>query len=125
MLIACRRTCPAFKKRWNKPASRLTLHLYSDLDDDQTLQIIAPDLERSQRQQILRAHAKIYGTEYLQSAKAFRGVDKLFETLTDWRQDRPREPGAEDYLSLLDARQLLAVTMSSTASPTPASLAWH
>jgi hypothetical protein len=42
-----------------------TLQLYSGLDGDQTLQIIAPDLEGTQRKQILQARVKIYETKYL------------------------------------------------------------
>jgi beta-phosphoglucomutase-like phosphatase (HAD superfamily) len=59
-----------------------TLQLYSGLDDDQTLQIIGLSLESEQRQEILRAHAKIYETKYLHGVKAFGGVREVFETLT-------------------------------------------
>jgi HAD superfamily hydrolase (TIGR01549 family) len=83
------------------------LQLYSGLDGDQTLQIIAPDLERTQRKQILQARAKIYETKYLHSVKAFGGVREVFETLT-LRGGRValatdcKGPELKHYLSLLN-----------------------
>jgi beta-phosphoglucomutase-like phosphatase (HAD superfamily) len=59
-----------------------TLQLYSGLDGDQTLQIIAPDMGETQRAQIVVAHALIYETKYLHSVKAFQGVREVFEMLT-------------------------------------------
>jgi beta-phosphoglucomutase-like phosphatase (HAD superfamily) len=59
-----------------------TLQLYSGLDGDQTLQIIAPDMCETQRAQIVVAHAWIYETKYLHSVKAFQGVRQVFEMLT-------------------------------------------
>src|SRR4051794_36566682 len=58
-----------------------TLQLYSGLDGDQTLQIIAPDLNETQRQQILHSHATIYETRYLDRVNAFGGVRDMFEKL--------------------------------------------
>ena len=55
-----------------------TLQLYSGLDGNQTIQIIAPDVEEAQRKLILQAHAHIYETKYLHSVKAFRGVREVF-----------------------------------------------
>jgi beta-phosphoglucomutase-like phosphatase (HAD superfamily) len=58
-----------------------TLQLYSGLDSNQTLQIIAPTLRKTQRKQILHARAKIYETKYLHNVQAFCGVREVLETL--------------------------------------------
>lgn len=109
-----------------------TLQLYSGLEDDQTLQIIAADLESAQRQEIVRVHAKIYETKYLDSVKAFGGVREVFETLTARGgrialATKCKGPELKHYLSLWTSmnlsRQRSAETMSSTASPIPA--AWY
>ena len=69
-----------------------TLQLYSGLDGDQTLQIIAPRLAASQRKQILRAHAKIYQTKYLHYVKAFGGCPRdVRDAYVPRRQGRPRD----------------------------------
>jgi HAD superfamily hydrolase (TIGR01549 family) len=91
-----------------------TLQLYSGLDGDQTLQIIAPRLAASQRKQILRAHAKIYQTKYLHYVKAFGGVREMFETLTR-RGGRValatdcKGPELKHYLSLLNIDEFIEV----------------
>ena len=75
------------------------LQLYSGLDGNQTLQIIAPDLDDALRAQILHGQAQIYESKYLHTVKAFRGVRDVFETLTRRRQacacDRLQRTGAQ------------------------------
>ena len=92
-----------------------TLQLYSGLDDDQTLQIIGLSLESEQRQEILRAHAKIYETKYLHRVKAFGGVREVFETLTARGgkialATECKGPELKHYLSLLDIDEFIAAT---------------
>jgi HAD superfamily hydrolase (TIGR01549 family) len=92
-----------------------TLQLYSGLDGDQTLQIIAPDLEDARREEILSAQAKIYETRYLHSVKAFEEVRQVFETLTR-RGGRIalatdcKGPELKHYLSLLDVDEFIEAT---------------
>jgi phosphoglycolate phosphatase-like HAD superfamily hydrolase len=92
-----------------------TLQLYSGLDGDQTLQIIAPDLEPTRRKEILNAHAKIYETKYLHNVKAFEDVRQVFKTLTR-RGGRIalatdcKGPELKHYLSLLGIDEFIAAT---------------
>jgi HAD superfamily hydrolase (TIGR01549 family) len=92
-----------------------TLQLYSGLDGDQTLQIIAPDLEHARRKKILSAQGKIYETKYLHSVKAFEDVRQVFETLTR-RGGRIalatdcKGPELKYYLSLLDIDEFIEAT---------------
>ena len=58
------------------------LQLYSGLDGDQTLQLVAPDLNAAARKQVLEAEGKIYEAKYLASVKPFTGVRDMFEVLT-------------------------------------------
>jgi phosphoglycolate phosphatase-like HAD superfamily hydrolase len=58
------------------------LQLYSGLDGDQTLQLVAPDLNAAARKQVLEAEGKIYEAKYLASVKPFTGVRDVFEVLT-------------------------------------------
>jgi HAD superfamily hydrolase (TIGR01549 family) len=58
------------------------LQLYSGLDGDQTLQLVAPDLTEADRKRVLEAQGKLYERKYLASVKAFTGVREVFETLT-------------------------------------------
>jgi phosphoglycolate phosphatase-like HAD superfamily hydrolase len=53
------------------------LQLYSGLDGNQTLQIIAPDLDEEEHKQILQDQARIYETRYLHSVKALCGVREV------------------------------------------------
>jgi HAD superfamily hydrolase (TIGR01549 family) len=92
-----------------------TLQLYSGLDANQTLQIIAPNLREDQRKQVLHNRAHIYETKYLHSVKAFRGVREVFETLarrggklalaTDCKG-----PELKHYLSLLEIDEFIGAT---------------
>ena len=89
--------------------------MYSGLDGNQTLQIIAPHLEEAPRKQILHDQAKIYETKYLQSVKAFGGVREVFETLTR-RGGRLalatdcKGPELKHYLSLLNIDEFIEAT---------------
>jgi HAD superfamily hydrolase (TIGR01549 family) len=92
-----------------------TLQLYSGLDDDQTLEIIGPELERFQRQKILRAHAKIYEARYLQGVKAFDGVREVFQTLTAHGgrialATECKGPELKHYLSVLGVDEFIEAT---------------
>jgi phosphoglycolate phosphatase-like HAD superfamily hydrolase len=88
------------------------LQLYSGLDGDQTLQLIAPDLAEADRKRVLEARGKLYEGKYLASVKAFTGVREVFEALTS---DGGRIALATDckgpvlkhYLSLLQVDYLI------------------
>jgi HAD superfamily hydrolase (TIGR01509 family) len=58
------------------------LQLYSGLDGDQTLQLVAPDLAAADRKWVLEAKGKLYERKYLAGVKAFTGVREVLETLT-------------------------------------------
>jgi len=57
------------------------LQLYSGLDGNQTLQLVAPELRADQRNKVLESKGKIYEAKYLGSVKAFNGVRDVFEAL--------------------------------------------
>jgi phosphoglycolate phosphatase-like HAD superfamily hydrolase len=88
------------------------LHLYSGLDGDQTLQLVAPDLAEGDRKRVLEAQGKLYERKYLASVQAFTGIREVFEALT---KDGGRIALATDckgaplrhYLSLLAADDLI------------------
>ena len=63
-------------------ASYDLLQLYSGLDGDQTLQLVAPNLDGDERKKVLERQAKLYEAHYLESVTAFPGVRNVFETLT-------------------------------------------
>jgi HAD superfamily hydrolase (TIGR01549 family) len=58
------------------------LQLYSGLDGNQTLQLVAPDLVEADRKRVLEAQGKLYERKYLASVKAFAGVREVFLALT-------------------------------------------
>ena len=58
------------------------LQLYSGLDGNQTLQLVAPELRADQRKTILESRGKIYEAKFLGNVKAFDGVRDVFEALT-------------------------------------------
>ena len=66
------------------------LQLYSGLDGDQTLQLVAPDLNARERQEVLEAQGKIYEAKYLGSVKAFTGAGCVRGTKGGRRQDCAR-----------------------------------
>src|ERR1700710_2104442 len=57
------------------------LQLYSGLDGDQTLQLVAPDLPAEERKKVLEVRGKIYEEKYLKSVKRFIGVGDVFKEL--------------------------------------------
>ena len=59
------------------------LQLYSGLDGDQTLQLVAPDLNAPERQVVLEAQGRMYEARYLGSVKAFTGVRDVFGALRE------------------------------------------
>ena len=59
------------------------LQLYSGLDGDQTLQLVAPDLNAPERQVVLEAQGRMYEAKYLGSVKAFAGVRDVFGALRE------------------------------------------
>ena len=61
--------------------ARDLLQLYTGLDGDQTLRLVAPDLPSEQREQVLHCRAKIYEEKYLASVKPFPGVREVFMEL--------------------------------------------
>jgi HAD superfamily hydrolase (TIGR01549 family) len=88
------------------------LQLYSGLDGDQTLQLIAPDLLEADRKKVLEARGKLYERKYLARVKAFSGVRDVFEALT---RDGGKialatdckGPALKHYLSLLQVDDLI------------------
>ena len=90
------------------------LQLYSGLDGNQTLQILAPHLdEPAQADPAGPGH--IYETKYLHSVKAFGGVREVFEALTA-RGGRLalatdcKGPELKHYLSLLHIDEFIGAT---------------
>jgi HAD superfamily hydrolase (TIGR01549 family) len=60
-----------------------TLHLYSGLDGDQTLQLVVPDAAEPERKEILEVQGTIYEKSYLDSVRPFDGVRDVFRALTE------------------------------------------
>jgi HAD superfamily hydrolase (TIGR01509 family) len=58
------------------------LQLYSGLDGDQTLQLVAPDLPAEERKKVLEVRGMIYEEKYLKSVKPLIGVRDIFKELT-------------------------------------------
>jgi HAD superfamily hydrolase (TIGR01549 family) len=88
------------------------LQLYSGLDGDQTLQLVAPDLDERHRKMVTEAKGKLYESKYLRTVKAFTGVRDVFETLAE-RGGRIalatdcKGPELKHYLSLLKVDDLI------------------
>jgi phosphoglycolate phosphatase-like HAD superfamily hydrolase len=88
------------------------LQLYTGLDGDQTLQLVAPELAAADRKKVLEAKGKLYERKYLADVKVFNGVREVFETLI---KDGGRIALATDckgaplrrYLSLLGTDDLI------------------
>ena len=59
------------------------LQLYSGLDGDQTLQLVAPDLNAPERRVVLEAQVRMYEAKYLGSVKAFASVRDVFGDLRE------------------------------------------
>jgi HAD superfamily hydrolase (TIGR01549 family) len=89
------------------------LQLYSGLDGDETLQLIAPAMSAEERKRVLEAKEKIYDGKYLAMAKPFAGVRHVFEAIakaggrialaTDCKG-----PELKHYRSLLDVDDLIS-----------------
>ena len=61
---------------------RKKLQPYSGLDGYQTLQIILPDVDATERHSILEAQNKTYEGKYLYGVRPFTGVRDVFASLT-------------------------------------------
>jgi HAD superfamily hydrolase (TIGR01509 family) len=89
------------------------LQLYSGLDGDQTLQLIAPAMSAEERKRVLEAKEKVYDGKYLAMAKPFAGVRDVLEAIakaggrialaTDCKG-----PELKHYRSLLDVEDLIS-----------------
>ena len=89
------------------------LQLYSGLDGDETLQLIAPAMSAEERKRVLEAKEKVYDGKYLAMAKPFAGVRHVFEAIakaggrialaTDCKG-----PELKHYRSLLDVDDLVS-----------------
>jgi len=92
-----------------------TLHSYSGLDGNQTLEILTPGLDSAKREEILHVQSRIYKSQYLPSVKAFAGVREVFETLTERGGKIAlatdcKGPELKHYLSLLHIDEFIAAT---------------
>jgi HAD superfamily hydrolase (TIGR01509 family) len=88
------------------------LQLYSGLDGDQTLQLIAPELDGGRRSKVQQRKAKIYEADYLGSVKAFPGVREVFQALSNGGgrialATDCKGPQLKHYLSLLEVTDLI------------------
>ena len=89
------------------------LQLYSGLDGDQTLQLIAPAMSAEERKRLLDAKEKVYDGKYLATATPFAGVRDVLEAIakaggrialaTDCKG-----PELKHYRSLLDVDDLIS-----------------
>ena len=57
------------------------LQLYSGMDGDDMLRIIAPDRDKDYRKRVLEAEGKNFEARYLGSVQAFTGIRPLFEAI--------------------------------------------
>ena len=90
-----------------------TLQLYSGLDGDQTLQLVAPDATEPERKEILKQQGAIYERSYLDSVRPFESVRSLFSDLTARGGKIALATDCKGlafkrYLSLLDANEFIA-----------------
>jgi phosphoglycolate phosphatase-like HAD superfamily hydrolase len=88
------------------------LQLYSGLDGDQTLQLVAPNLEGGERKKVLEVQAELYEGNYLGSVKAFPALRDVFEALTKAGgrialATDCKGPELKHYLSLLNVTDLI------------------
>jgi phosphoglycolate phosphatase-like HAD superfamily hydrolase len=93
-------------------ASYDLLQLYSGLDGDQTLQLVAPDLDGGDRKKVLGVQSKIYEAKYLESVRAFPRVREVFRALTKGGgrialATDCKGPELKHYLSLLNVSDLI------------------
>jgi phosphoglycolate phosphatase-like HAD superfamily hydrolase len=57
------------------------LQLYSGMDGDDMLQILAPDMDRKFRKRARKAEGKNFQARYLNSVRGFAGIRDLFEAI--------------------------------------------
>ena len=93
-----------------------TLQLYSGLDGDQTLQLVAPDATEPERKEILKEQGAIYERSYLDSVRPFESVRSVFSDLTARGGKIALATDCKGlafkrYLSLLDANEFIAGTV--------------
>jgi HAD superfamily hydrolase (TIGR01549 family) len=102
-------------ERFGREVPYNTLQLYSGLDGDQTLQLIAPDADETERKSILKTQGTIYEEQYLHGVEAFNGVRDVFRSLV---QQGGRialatdcsGPALKHYLSLLKVDEFISAT---------------
>jgi phosphoglycolate phosphatase-like HAD superfamily hydrolase len=92
-----------------------TLHLYSGLDGDQTLQLAIPEGSEDERHAILQEQSTIYERDYLPSVKAFDGVRDVFRVLSGQGGRIALSTDCKGlafkrYMSLLNADEFIAAT---------------
>jgi HAD superfamily hydrolase (TIGR01549 family) len=90
------------------------LQLYSGMDGDDMLRIIAPDKDKDFRKQALKAEGKNFEARYLGSVRAFKNIRPLFEAIkreggkiaiaTDCT-----DPALRHYRAVLDVDDLIDV----------------
>lgn len=88
------------------------MHLYTGLDGDQALQLVASSLNDADRKQILEKQADLYLSHYIQDVRPFGRIRDVFTSLkysggrialaTDCRG-----PQLQHYLSLLNINDLI------------------
>jgi phosphoglycolate phosphatase-like HAD superfamily hydrolase len=92
-----------------------TLQLYSGLDGDQTLQLVVPDADESERKSILKTQGTIYEEKYLHSVEPFNGVRDVFRSLVQLGgrialATDCKGPALKHYLSLLNVDEFISAT---------------
>jgi len=68
-------------REWGLSVPYETLQLYSGLDGDETLKIIAPSLTGEERKRFKAADGEHYEKRYLPTVRAFAGVKELFKII--------------------------------------------
>ena len=102
-------------ERFGHQVPYTTLQLYSGLDGDQMLQLVAPEAAEGGRKAILKAQGAIYEERYLQGVRPFEGVRDVFQSLTE-RGGRIalatdcKGPELKHYLSLLNVDEFISAT---------------
>ena len=102
-------------ERFGRQAPYNTLQLYSGLDGDQTLQLVVPDADESERKSILKAQGTIYEEQHLHGVEAFNGVHDVFRTLVQQGgrialATDCKGPALKHYLSLLKVDEFISAT---------------
>jgi phosphoglycolate phosphatase-like HAD superfamily hydrolase len=91
------------------------LQLYSGLDGDQTVQLVAAHADESERKEILKAQGTIYEERYLYRVVPFDGVRHVFKSLVEQRgrialATDCKGPELKNYLSLLGVNEFMSAT---------------